>query len=57
MYGERLRANRSTVKLANLSGINMLECYHLRATFHTDRLGTVIPRCPSRDRVASQLNH
>lgn len=56
MYGERLRANRSKT-VANLSGINMLECYHLRATFHTDRLGTVIPRCPSRDRVASQLNH
>lgn len=61
IYWERLRANRSKIVAANLSGINMLECYHLSAMSlplsltHTPRM--VIPHCPSSDLAASHWNH
>lgn len=61
IYWERLRANRSKIVAANLSGINMLECYHLSAMSlplsltHTPRM--VIPHCPTSDLAASHWNH
>ena len=54
MYCERLRANSSETE-ANLSGINMLEWYTSGGLRH--KHSAVIPRCPSSDLVASQLNH
>lgn len=55
-YWEKVRANRSET-VANLSGISMLECYHMRVASQTWTYphSPVIPHCPSSDLLASHF--